>query len=89
MKQTDFLFGFILGIATALAGTLLFLEFFTGSGIRSIMTIKQLGLLGQVITIGSLLNIIVFFIMIWRKRDMMAKGIILATLTLAILTIML
>ena len=89
MKASNFFFGFILGIATAIAGILLFMHFFTETGIAGISTIKQLGLLGQVITLGSLLNIIVFFIMIWKKRDMVAKGIILATITLAILTIML
>lgn len=89
MKISDFFIGFILGIVTALAGTLLFLQFFTSSGISSIIIIRQLGLLGQIITLGSILNLIVFFLMIWKKKDMVAKGIILATITLAILTIML
>jgi hypothetical protein len=89
MKRTDFFWGFVIGIATALAGTFLFLEFFTSLSIKNITTIKQFGLLGQVITIGSLLNLVVFFIMISRKKDMIAKGIILATITLAILTLLL
>src|SRR6478672_5792806 len=89
MKGTNFLIGFLLGLFTAIAGVVLFLEFFTPGGVKSIATLKQLGLLGQVITLGSILNMAVFFIMIWRKKDMVAKGIILATLTLAVLTIML
>lgn len=89
MKRIDFFWGFVTGIATALAGTLLFLHFFTSAGIQSITTMKQMGLMGQVITIGSLLNLVVFFIMVSRKRDMVAKGIILATITLAIITLLL
>lgn len=89
MKRTDFFWGFVIGIVTALAGTFLFLQFFTSAGIKSIVTLKQMGLMGQVITIGSLLNLIVFFIMVSKKRDMVAKGIILATITLAILTVLL
>jgi hypothetical protein len=89
MKATNFLIGFLLGLFTAIAGVILFLEIFTVGGIKSIATLKELGLLRQVITLGSTLNLAVFFIMIWRKKDMVAKGIILATITLAILTIML
>lgn len=89
MKRIDFFWGFVIGIVTALAGTLLFLQFFTSAGISSINTMRQMGLMGQIITIGSLLNLIVFFIMISKKRDMVARGIILATLTLAILTVLL
>lgn len=89
MKAVEFFIGFVLGIVTALAGVLLFLELFTDSGISGINTIRQLGIFGQVITLGSILNLIVFFLMIWKKKDMVAKGIILATITLALLTIML
>lgn len=89
MKAVEFFIGFVLGIVTALAGVLLFLELFTGSGISGINTIRQLGIFGQVITLGSILNLIVFFLMVWKKKDMVAKGIILATITLALLTIML
>jgi len=89
MKAVEFFIGFVLGIVTAVTGVLLFLELFTDSGISGINTIRQLGIFGQVITLGSILNLIVFFLMIWKKKDMVAKGIILATITLALLTIML
>jgi len=89
MKRTDFFWGFVIGIITALAGTVLFLHFFTSAGINSITTMKQMGLMGQVITIGSLLNLFVFFIMVYKKRDIVARGIILATITLAIITMLL
>jgi hypothetical protein len=89
MKPTDILVGFVAGIVTALAGTYIFLEFVSGVGIKSLTSLRQFGLLGQVLTLGSILNLVVFFLMIQQKKDLMARGVIIATATLAIITIML
>ena len=89
MKQTDILVGFMVGIITALAGAYLFLEFFSDVGTVRITQLKRYGLLGKVIALGSILNLVLFFILVNQKKDLMARGVILATATLAILTIML
>lgn len=89
MKQNDILAGFIVGIITSVIGTYLFLEFFSDSGAKSFMRLRHYGLLGKVLTLGSILNLIVFFIMVSQKKDQMANGLILAIATMAILTLML
>lgn len=91
MKLTDYIqlfLGIVIGLAAASLGVYLFLELFTDNGfVNSLSTMRTEGLLGKVITIGTVLNLIVFFILIRLKKDMMAWGIITATAILALITV--
>ncbi|QEE49238.1 hypothetical protein FUA48_06500 [Flavobacterium alkalisoli] len=91
MKLTDYIqlfLGIVIGLAAASLGVYLFLELFADNGFEnSLSTMRTEGLLGKVITIGTVLNLIVFFILIRLKKDMMAWGIITATAILALITV--
>lgn len=88
MKKTDLLIGLIIGIAAAFLGTLVFLELFTDYGFtKGVTLLKQEGQLGKVITLGTILNLILFFILLKFKKEMMARGVVLATIILAIVTL--
>jgi hypothetical protein len=88
MKATDLIAGLIIGIITALAGTFLFLALFTDFGfVKGISIMRQQGYLGKIITLGSILNLIVFFILLQKKKDGIARGVLLATIILALATI--
>ena len=90
MKKTDLIIGFLIGIVSALLGTFLFLALFTKYNLfTDFQVIRAEGILGKVITLGAILNIIVFFILLQKKKELMARGIVLATITLAILTMFL
>lgn len=90
MKKTDLLIGFILGIGVALFGTFLFLISFTEyKSFSDIQLIKQEGLLGKVVTLGAILNIAMFFLLLKINKELMARGIVLATIILALLTVFL
>ena len=90
MKKTDIFIGFLIGILSALLGTFLFLALFTKYNLfTDFQAIKAEEILGKVITLGAILNIIVFFILLQKKKELMARGIVLATITLAILTMFL
>ena len=90
MKKTDLLIGFLIGITTALFGTYLFVTLFTKFNLFSdYQLIKQEGILGKVITLGAIFNILTFFILLKFKKELMARGVVLATLILAILTVFL
>ena len=52
-----------------------------------IAKVKATDNLGKIITLGAVLNLIAFFILLHYKKDLMARGVILATIILAILTI--
>lgn len=90
MKKTDLFIGFILGIAVALLGTFLFLISFTEYiAVSDLQLIKQEGILGKVITLGAILNIAMFFLLLKINKELMARGIVLATIILALLTVFL
>jgi hypothetical protein len=88
MKQIDLFIGILIGLATCFIGTYLFLELATDYGFAEGITIMRTqGLIGKVITLGAILNLIAFFTLLKLKKEMMARGVILATILLAILTV--
>ena len=90
MKKTDLLIGFIIGIVGALLGAILFLKLFTEvQTINDFHIVREQGILGKVLTLGAILNIIIFFILLKKNKELMARGIVLATIVLAILTMFL
>ena len=89
MKKTDLILGFIIGIITALIGAFLFLVSFTDYTINDIQLIKQQGILGKIITIGAILNLIIFFILLQKKKELMARGVVLSMIVLTIITLFL
>ena len=88
MKKTDLIIGFLIGIATAFLGTYLFLKIFTKYDLlQDLQTIRAEGIFGKVITLGAILNIIVFFVLLQLKKEMIARGIVLATIILTLITL--
>ena len=90
MKKSDLFVGVFLGLVVAILGTELFLIGFTRYNLfADLNIIKAEGILGKVITLGAIFNLIVFFVLLKFKKDLMARGIVLASFALAILTIFL
>ena len=88
MKKTDLLIGIVIGLVTALAGSLLFIILFIDNNIEiGIGKVQASDNLGKIITLGAVLNLIVFFTLLHYKKDLMARGVILATILLAIATL--
>lgn len=88
MDKKEIIIGFIVGIFTSLLGSYLFITFFTKFDFSNgIQTIRKMGYLGKVITIGTVLDLAVFLILLNRNKEMMARGVILAVIVLAISTI--
>jgi hypothetical protein len=84
----DLLVGFIIGIFTSLLGSYLFITFFTQFDfLTEFKTIKESGYLGKIITIGTMLDLAVFAILLQRNNEFMARGVILAVIVLAISTV--
>ncbi|MHC0443985.1 hypothetical protein ACWA1F_01155 [Flavobacterium sp. 3-218] len=84
----EILIGFLIGIFTALLGSYLFITFFTTFDISSgFQMIRKQGYLGKIITLGTLLNLAVFAILLKRNKEFMARGVILAVIVLAISTL--
>lgn len=88
MNKKDLLLGFLIGIATTLLGSFIFITFFTEfKFIAGIQIMKSQGNLGKLITLGSILTLIAFGILLKMNKEMMARGVVLAVIALAILTL--
>lgn len=88
MNKKDVFLGFLIGFATTLLGSYLFITFFTEfKFIAGIQIMKSQGNLGKIITLGSILTLIAFGILLKMNKEMMARGVVLAVIALAILTL--
>mgnify|MGYP001110537424 FL=1 len=88
MNKTDILIGFAIGILASILGSFLFITFFTDFDfLAGIQSLKSEGKLGKLITLGSILDLAAFGILLKLKKDLMARGVVLAVICIAILTI--
>jgi hypothetical protein len=44
--------------------------------------------MGKVITLGAIINILIFFYLLKKDKELMARGIVLATIILALATVL-
>lgn len=89
MKK-ELVIGFITGICANALGVLIYIMMFSEKGIDA--TIRQAvaeGFLGKIITLGAILNLVAFFIYIKKKQDYRARGVLLATVLIAVATMIL
>ena len=88
MRKIDLLIGVFIGFATTLIGISLFFKLFTPFGLlEGIQNYKHFGFLGKIITIGAILNLIAFFTLLKFDKELMARGVVLATILLTVITL--
>ncbi|MBF2707901.1 hypothetical protein [Flavobacterium soyangense] len=88
MNKIDLLIGFAIGILASLIGCYLFITFFTAYDFMAgIESMKSEGKLGKLITLGSILDLIVFGILLKLNKELMARGVVLAVIIIAIVTL--
>lgn len=88
MKKIDLLIGMVVGILAAFLGSFIFITAFTEyTFTNGIGVMKSAGHLGKVITLGAILNLIIFFTLLHFKKELMARGVVLATILLTIVTL--
>ncbi len=88
MIKKEVFTGFIVGlIANAVGLNIAIFLFGNGAGIESAIrnSIAQ-GFFGKLVGMGAIMNLIAFFLFIKMKRDYRARGVILATVLVAIVT---
>ena len=88
MNKKELFLGFIIGFATTLLGSYIFITFFTAFNfIAGIQIMKSQGNLGKIITLGSILTLAAFGVLLKMNKETMVRGVVLAVIILAILTI--
>lgn len=86
--KRDLIIGFVIGIIACVLGIFLFITFFTDFDfIVGIQSMKSEGKLGKLITLGAILDLVAFGILLKRNKEFMARGVVLAVICIAIFTI--
>lgn len=87
-KRIHLLYGLLLGIALSFLGAYLYVTLFTEFDFEEgVKIIKSQDNFGKLITLGAIPNLIAFFVLLKMKREMWARGVVMATIILAISTI--
>lgn len=88
MNKMDLFIGFVIGIIACFLGIFLFITFFTDSDfIPGIQSMKSDGKLGKLITLGAILDLVAFGVLLKLNKEIMARGVVLAVICIAIFTI--
>ncbi len=88
MNKKDIFIGILIGIIANAIGLFLAATLL-GKGDDFLTVIKaanEEGFLGKLVSLGAILNLIAFFVFIKKKQDNRAKGVLLATIFIAIFT---
>lgn len=88
MIKKEIFKGFIIGLIANVIG-LYFAALIFGDGKDFFTVLKSAsseGILGKLISLGAILNLLAFFIFIKKKQDYRARGVLLATVIIAIST---
>ena len=90
-NKKEVLLGVIYGVISSLIGLILAILILSenSSIIESLKNSYYENFLGKLISLGAILNVVVFFVFIKKNQDQRAKGILLMTIFLAILTLIL
>lgn len=89
MNKKDMAIGFLIGLVACVLGVFLFITLFTDFDFKvGVDTMKAEGKLGKLITLGAILDLLVFGIFLKMKKDLMARGVLLAVICIAIFTIL-
>lgn len=88
MIRKDVAFGFLLGLLANLVGICIYIFFFSREGFMdTLKSASSFNFIGKLVSLGAILNLVVFFILIKMNQDHKARGVLLATLLAAIIII--
>ena len=88
MRKIDLLYGILIGLLGAFIGCFLFITLFTEFDFMDgVHAMKSEGKLGKLITIGAILNLFIFFFLLKKKREMLARGVVFGTIILTFVTL--
>lgn len=88
MNKKDLFIGFTIGIIACFLGVFLFITLFTDFDfISGVQSMKSEGKLGKLITLGAILDLVVFGFLLKKNKEIMSRGVVLAVICIAIFTI--
>ncbi len=90
-KKKEVVKGVLFALLSSLSGLVLAILFLSenDSIVESLKNSYYENFLGKLISLGAILNVLVFFVFIKKNQDQRAKGVLLFTIFLAIFTLIL
>lgn len=92
MSKKDLFIGLLLGLIIGVLGTAVVILIMT-KGNQSLyngfLYMQSVGSIGKIITLGAIPNLLLFFFLLKKNKEMMARGIILSLFLLTIITLVL
>ncbi|MDB3938008.1 hypothetical protein N9373_04690 [Flavobacteriaceae bacterium] len=90
-KKKEIVKGVLFALLSSLSGLVLAILFLSenDSIVESLKNSYYENFLGKLISLGAILNVLVFFVFIKKNQDQRAKGVLLFTIFLAIFTLIL
>lgn len=89
MKK-EILIGFLVAVFATVCGFFLYVELFSiYSFEETIDVIKKGNLYGKVLGLSAIPNLFVFFVFIKKKQDLRARGVLIATILIALIMLIL
>lgn len=88
MIRKEVVIGFLIGILANLVGIVIYIVLFSREGfIDTLKSAYNFNFIGKLVSLGAILNLIIFFIYIRLNQDHKARGVLMATLMAAIAVI--
>jgi len=82
--------GLVVSFFTTAAGIFLYLEYFSRFGFyETLEMIKEGKLYGKVLSLAAIPNLFIFFVFLKKNQDSRAKGVLMATILVALTTLIL
>jgi len=86
--KKDILIGMLVAFFATFGGIYLYLEYFSRYEFNeTLQFIKKGNLFGKVFSLAAVSNLFVFFVFIKKQQDNRAKGVLLATILIALTTV--
>jgi len=86
--KKDILIGMLVAFFATFGGIYLYLEYFSRYEFdETLQFIKKGNLFGKVLSLAAVSNLFVFFVFIKKQQDNRAKGVLLATILIALTTV--
>lgn len=83
--KKELIVGLLTGVAANLAGSYLYIYFFSKYNLETTIKLAlEEDLLGNIIALGAILNLLVFFVFLKKGQLYRARGVVLATVLAAL-----
>jgi uncharacterized membrane protein YphA (DoxX/SURF4 family) len=88
MNKKPVIYGFLMGIAAPLLVVFVFVFIYINHNFgNGLMDLKARGQLGNIMRLGLLANLVLFTFLI-RRKELLARGILIATLLILIVSLL-